>query len=190
MVVTSNQEQGGVLDNTFEKADEVVQVNALGSRAPRRRGPKTAAGRARISQNAITHGISSTRPLLPGESSTAWAENHSAIVEALAPEGPVETALAERVAWAVWRLRRVTAYEQAAIAERQHLDTASACWLPSPHDIDKIVRYEAHLSRQLYLALHELESMRAARRGRPAPLIRVDVHGAAETLAATEAATA
>jgi hypothetical protein len=189
MVVTANQERGGVLDNTSEKA-EAVQVDAVGSRAPRRRGPKTAAGRARISQNAIRHGFSSARPLLPGESSTAWAENHTAIVEALAPQGPVETALAERVAWALWRLRRVTAYEQAAIAERQHLDTASARCLPSPHDIARIIRYEAHLSRQFYLALHEFESMRAARRGQPAPLIRVDVHGVAETLAATEAATA
>jgi hypothetical protein len=84
------------------------------------------------------------------------------------------------VASAVWRLRRVTAYEQAAIAEREHLDTASARWLLSPLD-NKIIRYEAHLSPQFYLAVHELESMRAARRGQPAPLIRVDVHGEAKT---------
>jgi hypothetical protein len=32
--------------------------------------------------------------------------------------------------------------------------------------------------------------MRAARRGQPAPLLRVDVHGSAEKLAAAEAATA
>jgi len=67
---------------------------------------------------------------------------------------------------------------------------ASARLLPHPNDIDKIIRYEAHLSRQLYQALHELESMRAARRGQPAPLHRVDVYGSAAELAATDAATA
>ena len=56
----------------------------------------------------------------------------------------------ERVASALWRLHRVTAYEEAAMAERQDLELASARLLPHPLDIDKVVRYEAHLSRQLY----------------------------------------
>jgi hypothetical protein len=92
--------------------------------------------------------------------------------------------LADRVASAVWRLHRVTAYEEAAIAERQDLETASARLLPHPLDIDKIIRYEAHLSRQLYQALHEFESMRAERRGQPAPLVRIDVHDAPDRMAA------
>jgi hypothetical protein len=168
----------------------MMQVNAVRSASPRRRGPKTTEGKARIAINAITHGISSTRLVVPGESSTAWAASRTAIVDALAPIGPVETTLAERVASAVRRLQRVTAYEEAAIAEREHLETASARLLPHPLDIDKIIRYEAHLTRQFYQALHELESMQAARRGQPAPLLRVDVHSSVETLAATEATTA
>ena len=154
-----------------------------------RRGPKTTAGKARVAVNALTHGISSTRPVVPGESSDEWDTHRSAVVEALVPAGPLETALAERVASAVWRLRRVTTYEEAAIAERQHLPTASARLLPHPLEIDKIIRYEAHLSRQLFQALHELEAMRAARRGQPAPLLRVDLQGAADTSAAREGAT-
>jgi len=97
------------------------------------------------------------------------------MMDALAPAGPVEMALAERAATAVWRLRRVAAYEAASIAERQHLATASARLLPHPLDIDKIIRYEAYLSRQLYQALHQLEAMRAERQGQPTPLLRVDV---------------
>ena len=120
----------------------------------------------------------------------AWTEHRAAIVGDLAPEGRVETTLAERAAATLWRLQRITAYEEAAIAERADLQIASARLLPHPNDIDKIIRYEAHLSRQLYQALHELESMRAARRGQPAPLLRVDVHGPAAELAATDAATA
>src|SRR5262249_46258738 len=118
------------MKQTFEQGGDIMQVDAGHSDPPRRRGPKTAAGKARIALNAITHGISSTRLVTPGESRTAWAENREAIVHALAPVGPVETALADRVASALWRLQRVAAYEEAAIAERAHLETASARLLP------------------------------------------------------------
>jgi hypothetical protein len=155
----------------------------------RRRGPKTAAGKVRVSLNALTHGISSTQLVVPGESTTEWETYRTAIIEAIAPAGPVETALAERAASALWRLRRVTAYEEAAIAERQDLETASARLLPHPLDIDKIIRFEAHLTRQLYQALHELESIQAQRRGQRTPLLRVDVHNEPGTLAAPEAST-
>ena len=177
------------MERTLDGA-EVAQSSAVRSGSPRRRGPKTTAGKARIALNAITHGISSTRLVVPGESSTAWAANRTDIVDALTPVGPVETALAERVAAAVWRLRRVAAYEEAAIAEREHLETASARLLPHPLDIDKIIRFEAHLTRQLYQALHELEAMRAARRGQPTPLLRMDVQRPADALAAPATSTA
>ena len=49
--------------------------------------------------------------------------------------------------------------------------------LPHPAETDRLVRYKAHLSRQLYQALHELEAQQARRRGEAAPLAGVDVHG-------------
>jgi hypothetical protein len=47
--------------------------------------------------------------------------------------------------------------------------------LPNETDLQKISRYEAHLSRQMYQALHELEALQARRGGKAAPLARVDV---------------
>jgi hypothetical protein len=47
--------------------------------------------------------------------------------------------------------------------------------LPGGEDLQKIARYEAHLSRQMYQALHELEALQSRRRGAAAPLARVDV---------------
>jgi hypothetical protein len=52
--------------------------------------------------------------------------------------------------------------------------------LPDDDTLNKVVRYEAHLNRQLYQALHELEALQARRLGAPTPLARVDVHGLAE----------
>jgi hypothetical protein len=120
--------------------------------------------------------------VLPNESRPEWEEYRAQIVEDLHAEGPIETALAERAASSIWRLRRVAAYEEASIEERQHLENASARLLPHPMDIDKICRYEAHISRQLTQALHELEARQALRRGKAAPLVRVDLQGSTEAL--------
>ena len=168
---------------------EVVNGNAIPPGSRRRRGPKTSAGKARVARNAITHGASCSRLLVPGESSNEWETHRRAFVEDLSPEGPVGTALAEHAAWAAWRLRRLKAYEEAATAARQHLETASARLLPHPNVIDMVIRYEAHLKRQLLQALHELEAMRAERRGRPMPLLRVDTLSPTEALAPIGSAT-
>ena len=49
--------------------------------------------------------------------------------------------------------------------------------LPDEKTLEKIARYEAHLSRQLYKALHELEALQTKRAGEAAPLARLDVQG-------------
>jgi hypothetical protein len=49
--------------------------------------------------------------------------------------------------------------------------------LPDDETLQKIARYEAHLSRQLYHALHELEALQSRRLGGNAPLARLDVQG-------------
>ena len=42
-------------------------------------------------------------------------------------------------------------------------------------DLQTVSRYEAHLSRQMYQALHELEALQTRRGGKAAPLARLDV---------------
>jgi hypothetical protein len=53
--------------------------------------------------------------------------------------------------------------------------------LPDEKTLEKISRYEAHLSRQLYHALHELENLQKYRTtGEGVPLARLDVQGLSE----------
>ena len=52
--------------------------------------------------------------------------------------------------------------------------------LPDERTLEKISRYEAHLSRQLYHALHELEALQTRRLGGHSPLARLDVQGLPE----------
>jgi hypothetical protein len=49
--------------------------------------------------------------------------------------------------------------------------------LPEEKTLEKVARYEAHLSRGLYKALHELEALQVRRTGGAAPLARLDVDG-------------
>ena len=52
--------------------------------------------------------------------------------------------------------------------------------LPDEAPLQGIMRYEAHLNRQLVHTLHEFEALQARRVGIAAPLARVDVHVGAE----------
>jgi len=50
--------------------------------------------------------------------------------------------------------------------------------LPDEKTLAKISRYEAHLSRQLFHSLHELENLQKHRTaGEGMPLLRMDVQG-------------
>jgi hypothetical protein len=67
-----------------------------------------------------------------------------------------------------------------AAAERIEQDLARMSrerLLPDEKTLEKVARYEAHLSRLFHKALHELEAMQTRRSGAVAPLARLDVDG-------------
>jgi hypothetical protein len=51
--------------------------------------------------------------------------------------------------------------------------------LPDEKTLEKVSRYEAHLSRQMFKSLHELEALQVRKSGGAAPLARLDVDGLA-----------
>jgi hypothetical protein len=74
--------------------------------------------------------------------------------------------------------RDVLGKEQAAEQVAKDLERMSReRVLPRVEILEKVTRYEAHLSRQLYAALHELEALQTKRAGGNAPLARLDVQG-------------
>ena len=89
-------------------------ARAAASRAngAKSRGPKTAEGKARVSQNALKHGMCAKKfLLLPDDSRAEFAALESALLEELRPEGVVETLLARRLIAAAWRLARADRLE-------------------------------------------------------------------------------
>jgi hypothetical protein len=87
-----------------------------------------------------------------------------AIIEFGLVRGDVEdlTALAEQ--------ERSEAAVQVAREQKRRI-------IPSEPEREKVARYEAHLSRELYKAMHELEALQERRHGRPSPLARIDIEG-------------
>src|SRR5215211_6385345 len=94
-----------------------VKVKANRRNAALSTGPRSEAGKAAVSNNALRHGVLSAKPVLPGlEREEDWDRHREAVISSLAPEGALEELLAERVALQTWRLGRVARYEAEAAA--------------------------------------------------------------------------
>ena len=167
-------------------------------------GPKTKAGKAAVSRNAIKHGIYSFHSVVIEGIETVedWDRFCGGIVEYFAPVGLLEEDLAESIALARWRLRRVTHAETAEInlqvqRTQDQLEVSDMYLAPDKSNVpepepmrvaahqqsrivpfgetgDRLMRYESHLHRLWKQTLHELEALQARRMGQPAHLTRVD----------------
>jgi hypothetical protein len=76
----------------------------------------------------------------------------------------LDTALAKRIANYRFQLAKAKAQVKALVIEADRKKRQRI--VPNGLEMDKITRYEAHLERSLYRALHELQRLQANRRGR------------------------
>jgi hypothetical protein len=90
------------------------------------------------------------------------------------PEELLEAAIRS----AQWKAERSKL--EAEKVERDLRNMARERLLPDEKTLEKVSRYEAHLSRGLYKAMHELEALQVRRSGGAAPLARLDVEGLPE----------
>lgn len=91
------------------------QTAANKANAKKSTGPKTAAGKATVAGNAISHGILSQRLFLEDESPDDFQALQDDLRQALRPMGALELALVEKVAVALWKQRRLVAAETAML---------------------------------------------------------------------------
>lgn len=76
--------------------------------------------------------------------------------------------------WLDWATRMLTGKIERV--KEQHIQIQAQQALPTGEVTQKVARYEAHLERTLYRAMHELEAMQERRAGGSTPLARVEVH--------------
>jgi hypothetical protein len=133
----------------------------------RSRGPKTPAGKARASQNALKHGLRAASHLvLPAEDPAAFAVLEAALFEELAPVGAVQIVLACQIVAAAWRLGRVERMEAELLVFRDRgecdLGLAATRDANTARALPTLVRYRAAAHAELLRSLRALEALRAA----------------------------
>jgi hypothetical protein len=142
-------------------------------------GPKTEAGRKRSSLNALRHGLTGQVTAMTDEDRAAHDQLSKALIANLAPEGAMETQLAQRIATDSWRLNRAAAIEDNLFALGQLQNGGQAC--PDVPQIDAalttahvftqeskqlqlLTLYEQRLNRAVQKNLALLQSLQAARK--------------------------
>ena len=140
-------------------------------------GPKTAEGKRRTAQNAISHGLLSRETLLHGEDPEVFAAVWDQLLRELQPEGELETYLAGRIIGSIWRMNRVVRIEAGLFNEPEFPSSGG------PRNIGQIFRLERHQGSNVFSnlfryettvdlafhrALHTLRLVQAARKAREA----------------------
>jgi hypothetical protein len=99
-------------------SDKQFQANR--KNALRSTGPRTEAGKAISSKNAITHGLRSAQPVIDGEDPVEYNNFRNDMIAQFAPIGPMEHLLVDRIVHSAWRLRRIGRIEVEAFDFLQH----------------------------------------------------------------------
>ncbi len=107
-----------------------------------------------------------------------WVAEQANVPEARNPDGQVVYSPGEGLLERLYTMARALlerAKEEHEKIEGEIVDWRRERMLPTADEMQKITRYEAHLSREMYRALHELEALQTRRDGGSAPLGRLDV---------------
>ena len=83
-----------------------AQIDANRQNAQKSTGPKTAEGKAAVSQNAVKHGLFAAEAVITGEDPADYELYSDKYLAELLPVGMVESMLAERIVSLSWRLKR------------------------------------------------------------------------------------
>jgi hypothetical protein len=160
-------------------------------------GPTTEEGKSWSRRNALKHGILASALLITeGEGSEDPAEFEEllgSLHHDLAPVGALEEMLLEKVAVCLWRNKRALKCEAGLVrreiagparqlddlvqlsasgAKPEHAAITDHLSLPLGPKLDRILRYEATIQRQMAYAINQLERLQRTRKGEnvPAPV--------------------
>ena len=136
-----------------------AQAAASAANAVLSTGPRTDAGKARSSRNAVKHGLTSRQLVIaPGEEEE-FAEFHGSLLAQLAPEGALEMGLFNMLVHAGWNLQRFRTLEAQLMTNgiESLLDESTA------KALDRLQRYAASNQRSYYSALKELRTVQTNR---------------------------
>jgi hypothetical protein len=136
-----------------------AQFTANQTNAQSSTGPRTPEGKARVSQNALRHGLTARHLVIRPDEHEEFATLQDALLTELDPQGAVETITFHELLHAAWNLHRFRRIE-------------AECSAGSPADfaepstttvLDRITRYQSRAQRAYYKALQELRTLQTNR---------------------------
>ncbi len=98
--------------------DRQLEANRLNAR--RSTGPRTIIGKARVSSNALKHGLTGRDIVLPSENRHDYDAFRAGLIVSLDPSGDLEGLLADKIIADAWRMRRVPILEAALHRRGRH----------------------------------------------------------------------
>jgi len=149
------------------------QFKANRRNARRSTGPRSEQGRARVGLDALTHGLTARRLVLPDERPEDLEAFTNGIFEDLRPIGLLQQEVSRNIADCLWRLRCVPFIETAiyqAAAEEASIELPSALIKILTRYSSKVAnlsRHEAALTRRLIALLHEFRRLQETRAVEP-----------------------
>lgn len=156
-----------------------LQIAANRQNASKSTGPRTPEGKARVSFNALRHGLLSGEVTLFNEDEADFQKLGRRLHADLQPLGEFETFLVDRIISSAWRLRRIVAIETRIFHNHGSLYPSShqsaqpdigLAFTRSVKETDvfsRLSRYEITIERGMFKALHELQRLQAARARNP-----------------------
>ncbi len=171
-----------------------AQIGANRSNAQKSTGPRTPEGKTKVAQNAVKHGLLAREAVIKGEDPEEFTLYRDQMLEELAPAGPVECLLAQRIVGLSWRLQRAERLQGVAFDTLgEEKKPAKPIWsakgweVPPPAKLgpeeqarqivqdfgearilDRLLVYERRIEGSLFRTMAELEKRQRRRREREA----------------------
>ena len=142
-------------------------------------GPRTSAGRARSSMNALRHGITGQVSIMTTEDRAAHDKFVQDLIDRLRPEDPLELQFASVIAEDFWRLQRIRAVENDMLALGNFSDavdidvdhpevhaslTRAQTFLDKSKDFERLTLYEQRINRAIEKNRKQLNELQTERK--------------------------
>ncbi len=166
-----------------------AQITANRENAQKSTGPRTAEGKAAVSQNALKHGLFAVQDVTIAENQADFDLLRDEMLAELAPVGVMESMLAARIVSLSWRLKRAETMQNQVIEYMvdSHAESLRRTWGSSPKDprnsgdylplgriaakdwsnsrvIEHLLIYERRIEQSLYKTMAELRELRLMRK--------------------------
>ena len=154
------------------------QLEANRRNAQRSTGPRTEGGKKASALNARRHNLTGQVTAMTDADRIMHDAFSASIIESLAPEGAMETQLAQRIATDSWRLNRLSAIEDNlyALGHSAHSDdietehpeihaalTAAKVFQEESKQLQLLTLYDQRINRNIQKNLAMLRALQAAR---------------------------